>query len=87
MIAYKIGILLLIKNLKLEIPDVTHPWYSDDVRDLGTLSRLKTYFDLILRQGPGRGYHSTQVLPALTRTGQPYSGDHMGRRPSFPRGT
>ena len=30
MIAYGIGILPLINNLKREIPDVTHPWYAED---------------------------------------------------------
>ena len=45
MIAYGIGILSLIKNLKQEIPDVTQPWYADDSGDLGTLARLETYFD------------------------------------------
>ena len=28
MMAYGIGILTLIKNLKREIPDVKHPWYT-----------------------------------------------------------
>ena len=36
MIAYRIGILPLIKNLKQEIHDVTHPWYSDNAGYLGT---------------------------------------------------
>ena len=35
MIAYGIGIITHIKNLKREIPDVTQPWYADDARALG----------------------------------------------------
>ena len=30
MIAYGIGILSLINNLKQDIPDVTQPWYADN---------------------------------------------------------
>ena len=56
-IVYGIGIIPLIKNLKREIPDVTHPWYADDAGASGTFARLKIYFDLLTRQGPGRGYH------------------------------
>ena len=36
MIAYRIVIISLTKNLKREIPDVTQPWYSDNARALGT---------------------------------------------------
>ena len=57
MISYGIGILPLIKNLKQETPDVTQPWYTDNSGALGTFARLETYFDLLTRQGPGRGYH------------------------------
>ena len=44
-IEYRIGILLLIKNLKQEIPDVTQPWYADDDGALSTFTIIKTYFD------------------------------------------
>ena len=57
MIAYGIGILPLIKNLRREITDFTQPWNSDDAGDLGTFTRLETYFDSLKRQGPGRGYY------------------------------
>ena len=57
MIAYRIGILLLINNLKHEIPDVTRPWYADNVRALGTFARLETYFDSLTLQCPGQGYY------------------------------
>ena len=63
MIAYRIEILPLIKNLKREIPDVTQPWYADDARALGTFAILETYFDLLTCHGPGRGYH-----PDLTKS-------------------
>ena len=57
MIACRIGIIPLIEKLKQEIPDVTHPWYADDAKPLGTFARLETYFDSLTRQGPGRGYY------------------------------
>ena len=49
MIAYRIGILPLIKNLKREITDVTEPWYTYDSGALGTLAILETYFNLLTR--------------------------------------
>ena len=57
MITNGIGILPPIKNLKLEIPEVTQPWYDDDAGALGMLSRIATYFNLLTRQGPRHGYH------------------------------
>ena len=54
MIAYGIGILPLIKNLKRTIPDVTQLWYADNAGSLGTFARLETYFDSLERLGPGR---------------------------------
>ena len=57
MIAYVIGILPLINNLKQEIPGITHTWYAGDTGSLGTFSRIETYFNFLTRQGPGHGYY------------------------------
>ena len=57
MIAYRIGILPLINDLKREIPDITHPWYADNAGALRTFARPGTYFYLLTRQGPVWGYH------------------------------
>ena len=57
MIAYRISILPLIKNLKQEIPDVTLPWYADDTGALGTFEIIENYFNSLTRQVPGRGYY------------------------------
>ena len=65
MIVYGIGILPLIKNLKQEIPDVKHPWYTDGTGALGTLSILQIYFDSLARQGPGPGYHPKPTKSVL----------------------
>ena len=57
MIAYGIGILPVIKNLKRELPSVTTPWYADIAGALGMFARIDTYFDFLMHQGPGRGYY------------------------------
>ena len=64
-IAYGIGILPHIKNFKEEILDITQPWYDDDAGALGMFARLKTNFDLLIRQGPGRGYHPEPTKSVL----------------------
>ena len=65
MIAYGIGILPLINNLKREIPDVTQTWYADESGALGTFARLETYFDSMTHQGLGRGYHLDHTKSVL----------------------
>ena len=57
MVAYIIGILLLIKNLKAEFPDATHPYYDDYSGAQRTFARVKPYFNLLKRIGPGQGYY------------------------------
>ena len=84
MIAYRIGILTLIKNLKQEVPDVTQPWYSDNSRALGKFMRLETCFDSLTRQVPGRGYHpkpTKSVLIVLLDNLE--AGKVFGRRHGF----
>ena len=44
MIYYVIGILLLIKNLKEEFPEVNQPWYADSAETLGMFSIVEAYF-------------------------------------------
>ena len=39
MVAYGIEIILLIKLPKVEFPDITQPWYSDDTGALGTFRK------------------------------------------------
>ena len=57
MIAYGIGILPLMNNLKHDITDIPHPYYADDDRALCTFEKIDTYVDSLKHQGPGRGYH------------------------------
>ena len=55
MIAYGIGIIPLIKNLKQEIPDVTQPCYADDAGVLGTFRDTRDLFLFADTPGPGPG--------------------------------
>ena len=57
MIAYRIGILPLIKNLKQAIHEVTQTWYADDARFFGTFTIIERYFYLLTLQGLGRRYY------------------------------
>ena len=43
MVAYGIGFLLLIKQLKSGHPDVTQPWYADYAVALGLSANIKLY--------------------------------------------
>ena len=57
MIAYGLGILHLIKNLKTDFPGITQPWYADAAGSLGVFARIKAYFHSLEQHGPGRGYY------------------------------
>ena len=84
MIAYRIRILPLIKNLRREIPDVTQLWYADDAGALGTFTRLETYFDFLTRQGTGRGYPPELTKSVLiVRLKNIEAGKVFGRRHGF----
>ena len=52
MVAYRLGIIPLMKLLKLAYPDVTHPRYSDDAGALGTIDNLERYFKILKTDGP-----------------------------------
>ena len=56
-IAYVIGILPFIKNLKTEFPDVNLLWYVYDAGALGIFARVEAYFYSLGIHGPGHGYY------------------------------
>ena len=56
-IVYTIGILSLIKKLKMEFPGVTHPWYAEDSIVLGIFARFEAYFHWLKVHGPGQGHY------------------------------
>ena len=57
MVIYGIGILPLIKELKVEFPWVTQTWYDYSAGALSTVAKFKLYFNLLKWLGPGRGYY------------------------------
>ena len=87
-IAYRIGILPLINNLKQEISDVTQLWYAENARYLGTFTRIETYFYSLTFQGPGRRYYpelSKRVL--ILHPENLKAGKELGARHGFKVGT
>ena len=55
MIAYGIGILLVIKNLKNYFPGFTQPWYIDDAGALGMFTRVEACFCSLEQHIPRQG--------------------------------
>ena len=45
MVAYSIGVLLLIKCMDEAYPDATKTWYADDSSAQGTLDSIRLYFN------------------------------------------
>ena len=58
MVAYGIGILPLIKNLKSGFPGITHPWYADDAGALGMFANVELYLNYLERFIPWKGYYT-----------------------------
>ena len=56
-VAYIIGVFPLIKRLKVDYTNVTHPWYSDDARALGMFNNLENVFNSLKRDGRDWGYY------------------------------
>ena len=57
MVAHCIGVLLMIKLLKLDYPDFTQPWCSDNEGKLGMFANIELYFNLLKLFGLSRGYY------------------------------
>ena len=84
MISYGIRILLLINNLKHDIPDVTLYWYADNAKILGTFIRIETYFNLLTCQGPGcRYYHKPSKSELIAHLDNIEAGKVLGPRHGF----
>ena len=57
MIAYVIGVLLLIRELRNAQTRVTQPWYADDAGAGGMFQQVQEHFRDIQARGPARGYY------------------------------
>ena len=56
MIVYGVGMLPLVEKLEEEIPDIVQPWYADDAGAAGDYENIAKYFELLVSEGPARGY-------------------------------
>ena len=56
LVAYRMGILHLIKKLKSQIANITQPWYAYNAGALGTFARVRSYLNLLKQYEPGQGY-------------------------------
>ena len=56
MIIYGVGMLPLTRSLKRQCKDCIQPWYADDAAAGGKFTAIMSYYDLLCREGPGRGY-------------------------------
>jgi hypothetical protein len=78
MFAYGVSLLLLIQQLKDEIPDVFQPWYADDAGGGGNFWNIRKYFEQLVELGPEYGYFpepskSILVVKEHNKRGQPRS--------------
>ena len=56
MVAYGIGVLTLIKQLKAPYPEFTWDWYADNAGSLGTYDNIELYFNSLRKIVPVHGY-------------------------------
>ena len=56
-IAYGIGVLPLIRDLRGAHPRVTQPWYSDDAGAGGKFTNIMEHLRDLQARGPARGYY------------------------------
>ena len=63
MIAYVIGVLPLIRELRGAQPRVTQPWYADNAEAGGTFQKILEHFRDLQARGTARGYY-----PELTKS-------------------
>ena len=82
MVTYGVEVLPPIKNLKAAHPDITQPWYAEDVGALGTYYNIELYFNSKKHSGLGHGYYpkpSKSVLivqPDNLKTGKQFGLHH-----------
>ena len=66
MVAYKIGILMLVKCLKFTYPEATQPWYADYYGALDLFDNLEQYLNFSKHYGPYQGYYYNPTKSILT---------------------
>ena len=64
-VAYGIGVLLFIKRLKSEYPDITYPWYTYIAGALGNFDNIGLYFNSLKKFGLDNGYYPKPLRSVL----------------------
>ena len=65
MIAYGIGVLPLIRELRNAHPRVTHPWCADDAGAGGTVQKILERFRDLQARGQSQGYYQEPTKSIL----------------------
>ena len=65
MVAYGLGVLPLIKNLKIAYPDVTQPWYDDNAGALGKFVNIEVCFNSLTQLVTERSYYPDLIKIVL----------------------
>ena len=68
MIAYGIGFLTLIREIREAHPQVTHPWHADDAEVEGTFKHILTHLQDMQARGLSRGYflEPTKIISVVS---------------------
>ena len=65
MVSYGIGVVPLIKLLKVVYSDVTQPCYNDNACAQGTFDNIGLYFSSLKKFFPGHGYYPNPLKSVL----------------------
>ena len=79
MIAYGIGVLPLMWDLRRAHPRVTHPWYADDAGAGGKFGNIMAHFRDHQLRGPARGYFldPTKSILLVAKSNVPQAKEHF----------
>ena len=84
MVAYGIGIISLIKDLKAAHTDVTQTWYTGNAGALGKYGHIKLYFNSPRHSGPDYEYYpETSKIILIMHLDNLETGKQFGLRHGF----
>ena len=83
-VAYGLGVLPIIRNMKAEHPGVTQPWYADDAGSIGLFGNIEYYFNSLIRAEPESGYYPKPTkIVLIVHTENINTGNLFGTRHGF----
>ena len=79
MIAYGIGVLPLIRDLRRDHPHVMQPWYVDDAGEGGSFEAVMAHFRDLQLKGPARGYfpEPTKSILVVAEQNVPWAAEYF----------